>query len=351
MDERLANVQHALQTITARDLQETEIPPLRYVVEEILPEGLAMLVAPPKFGKSWMALDLCLSVAAEKPFLSYPTRKADVLYLALEDSSRRLQTRQERLLQGQEAPENLHFAIAAGTVDGGLSAQIEEFVKNHPSTGLIVIDVLARIRSQTVTSKTDAYRLDYGDMTTLKTIADKHHICVLVIHHTRKMRDETDVFNDVSGSTGLTGASDTAFVLVKPKRADTRATLHIIGRDVEAAELVIEMGQDCKWRRIGTTEDVQKQNERETFEAHPLVKLIREMIDGSESGSVKVTAEQLKNGLLGQFSDCEGLNSAKKIGRFLADERNKRLFCSIGIEATERKEQEARYKIFRSVDQ
>lgn len=349
MDEKQNNVQHVLQTITARALQETEIPPLHYVVEDILPEGLAMLVAPPKFGKSWMALDLCLSVAEEKLFLGYPTNKSDVLYLALEDSNRRLKTRQTQLLQAQEAPNNLHFAIAAETVDGGLLAQIEGFLKENSSTGLIVIDVLARIRSQTTAPKTDTYRLDYKEMTMLKTIADKYHVCILVIHHTRKMRDEADVFNDVSGSTGLTGAADTAFVLVKSKRADTRATLHIIGRDVEATELVIEFGTDCKWQRIGTAEDVQKQNEREAFEQHPLVKLIRKMLDDSENGIVQTTAEQLCSSLQEQHINCEDCNSARKIGNFLADEHNIRLFRSIGIEATKRKENEARLKIFKRI--
>lgn len=345
MGETKDKSQCKFDTFTARELQLADIPPLRYIVEDILPEGLAMLVAPPKFGKSWMALDLCESVAAGSPFLGFQTHQSEVLYLALEDGKRRLKSRQEQLFQGRETPETLHFSLAAETVDGALLDQIENFLLGHSQTGLIVIDVLACIRSRNVSPKADAYRLDYKDMTALKGIADKHHICILVIHHTRKMRDDSDVFNMVSGSTGLTGASDTVFIIMKTERTDPRATLHVIGRDVEAVELVIEM-QNCKWKRIGTREEIKKQAEMVAFEANSLVRLIQQKVNASES-EYKITAQQLFKDLQKQGFDGEELDSSKKIGRFLADDRNKRLFRLIGIEMSEQRESDARYKVFR----
>ena len=348
MDVTQPNVQHAqLETITAADLQKADIQPLRYIVEDILPEGLSILVAPPKFGKSWMSLDLCLSVAAGKPFLGYPTHSGDCLYLALEDSFRRLQNRQERLLQGATAPANCSFAIAAGTLDGSLAGQIDTFMQTHHGTALIVIDVLARVRSQTTTSRTDAYRLDYSDMTVLKQLADKHHICIMVVHHTRKMRDDSDVFNDVSGSTGITGAADTAFVLCKDKRADTRGTLHIIGRDVEAQECIVEMDNNCHWQRIGSTDEVHAQQAMLEFKANPLVQLIQHMVAQADEPELKITAAGLLDALMKQPGTHGGFDSSKKVGRFLASADTQLRFREIGIEYSNEKTQFARWLVFR----
>ena len=86
---------NGIVSISAKDLQDKEFKPIKWVVEGLLPQGLALLVAPPKYGKSWLMLDLCLSVASGQKFLDMPTNKTDCLYLALEDNQRRLQDRKE----------------------------------------------------------------------------------------------------------------------------------------------------------------------------------------------------------------------------------------------------------------
>ena len=69
-------------------------------------------------------------------------------------------------------------------------------------------------------------------------LADKHKICLLFVHHLRKMADDSDVFNMISGSTALMGATDTILILSKKKRTDENATLSVTGRDIEQNELV-----------------------------------------------------------------------------------------------------------------
>jgi len=87
-------------TFSAPDLQTMEFPPFAWIVQDILPaEGAALLCSRPKFGKSWLALDLCLGCAADRFILgTIKPRQGDVLYLALEDSKRRLQRRMTKLL-------------------------------------------------------------------------------------------------------------------------------------------------------------------------------------------------------------------------------------------------------------
>ena len=136
----------ALDTITATDLQKKDLPPIRFIVDRLLSVGLNILASPPKYGKSWMVLALCLAVASGDRFLGYTTNQCGCLYLALEDSQRRLKTRMNKLLAGKTAPAGFHFATTASPIDGGLFDELEDFLKKHPDTGLIVVDTLQRVR-------------------------------------------------------------------------------------------------------------------------------------------------------------------------------------------------------------
>jgi len=274
-----------LETISAYELMKSDLPPLREIVKSLLPQGLAMVCAPSKYGKSWLALGMGLSVAAGEKFLSFDTVRTGVLYLALEDGHRRLKKRMGLILQDRPPPLGFDFAIKANTVDTGLKEQISNYLQTNPDTGLIIIDVLQRVRSSG-SRGTSAYTLDYQDMTVLKNIADTHQICVLVIHHTRKMQDKDDPFNMISGTTGLMGAADTIFVINKKTRETKEATLHIVARDIEANDLVIEFDGTFlyQWRLVGTAEEQKATNERKAYEADPVVKTIKSLLAESSSG-------------------------------------------------------------------
>jgi RecA-family ATPase len=51
-------------TRNAADLQHKTFEPMRWIVPDILPEGLSMLAGRPKIGKSWAALDIATAVAS-----------------------------------------------------------------------------------------------------------------------------------------------------------------------------------------------------------------------------------------------------------------------------------------------
>ena len=203
-----------LETINAEDLQNRTYEPTPFLVEELLPEGLHILAGAPKIGKSWLALWLCLCVSQGQPLWNFAVTQGEVLYLSLEDSYRRIQSRLFDLTE--DAPPTLHFAILADTLKHGLEQQIEQFLTEHPATKLVVIDTLQRVRS--AGSDSNLYANDYQDVGLLKQLADKHHIAVLLIHHLRKLHDD-DPMNMISGSTGLSGAADSAFVLQKNARS------------------------------------------------------------------------------------------------------------------------------------
>ncbi len=192
-----------LETITAEDLQNRTYEPTHFLVEELIPEGLHILAGAPKIGKSWLALWLCLCVSQGQPLWNFAVTQGEVLYLSLEDSYRRIQSRLFDLTD--DAPQTLHFAIIADTLKHGLEQQIEQFLTEHPTTKLVVIDTLQRVRS--AGGDSNLYANDYQDVGLLKQLADRHHIAILLIHHLRKLHDD-DPMNMISGSTGLSGAAD-----------------------------------------------------------------------------------------------------------------------------------------------
>ena len=75
-----------LKIITAGELMETQLIPQHQIVDEFLPAGTYILFGDPKIGKSFLVTQLCWNVSEGKPFLEHETQRADVLYLALEDT-------------------------------------------------------------------------------------------------------------------------------------------------------------------------------------------------------------------------------------------------------------------------
>ena len=251
-----------LQTIDADTLQSTAYEPVSFVVDDLLPQGLHLLAGAPKIGKSWLALWLCLCAAQGKPLWTFATRPCEVLYLCLEDSFQRIQSRLFDLTE--DAPPTLHFAVMSQQLHNGLVEQIEQFLKEHPQTRLIVIDTLQRIR--TAGNDANPYASDYRDIGVLKALADKHRIAILLVHHLRKMNDD-DPMNMISGTTGLSGATDSNFVLRKSQRRENTATLYCTGRDIPYRELALEFdGEDHVWKLLSDDcKQKEQPNERILF--------------------------------------------------------------------------------------
>lgn len=285
-----AEVPPTLSTISAAALQGKDIPPIRWIVENLIPAGLNILASPPKYGKSWAVLDLGLAVTAGGRFLGYQTNPCEVLYLALEDSERRLKSRMMKLLAGKNAPAGFHFATAAHDMDNGLFDELEGFLKAHPKTGLVIIDTLQRVRG-TVHGKAGAYAADYREVGGLKAFADRHGIAVLLVHHLRKMADDSDPFNRISGTNGLMGAADTALVLTKEKRGDENATLSIVGRDVESSDTVLRFNKDtCRWENLGDADWFAQQQARAEYQESGLVRTVKKLLE--QGGEWTGTAQQ-----------------------------------------------------------
>lgn len=216
-----------LQTVSMTELYDTVYPPRTPVVEGFLYSGTYLFVGAPKVGKSFFMGQLAYHVAMGLPLWNYPVRKGTVLYLALEDDYARLQRRLS-VMFGVECADNLFFATQAKTLNEGLDGELEGFIKEHKDARLIIIDTLQKVRE--VGGDRYSYSSDYEIVTKLKSFSDKYGVCLLVVHHTRKLESE-DSFDMISGTNGLLGAADGAFIMHKKKRTDNTAVMDIVGRD------------------------------------------------------------------------------------------------------------------------
>lgn len=233
-----------LRTISMEELYDTAYPPRVPIVEGLIFNGTYLFVGAPKVGKSFFMAQLGYHVSMGIPLWGFPVTKGTVLYLALEDDYARLQRRLSKMF-GMEGSSNLHFATQSKALNQGLEEQLHKFVKEHEDARLIIIDTLQKVRE--ASGDKLSYGNDYEIVTKLKRFSDQYGICLLVVHHTRKM-ESSDSFDMISGTNGLLGAADGAFIMQKEKRTENKAVLEVAGRDQQDQRLFLNFNREqCVW--------------------------------------------------------------------------------------------------------
>jgi hypothetical protein len=259
--------------ITASDLKSKTFSPVKYVVPGYIAEGVTIFAGKPKIGKSWLLYDVCLATAADRFVLGdiKPTQ-GDVLYLALEDSQRRLKKRLDKLWPHGDWPDRLTLTTEWKRADQGGLDDIAEWCDSVRNPVLIVVDTLEKLRPA-AKNNAAAYSTDYLAIAGLHKLAHARGIAIVVIHHVRKMEAD-DPFDMVSGTNGLTGAADTILVL---KRQAGNVTLHARGRDIEEKETACQFDKfTCRWTLLGDAQQILSSGQR--------VAIIDALSSGGEDG-------------------------------------------------------------------
>ncbi len=243
-------IKKKFNAIDGETLIDMDLPRTKFVIQGILPQGLAIIAGAPKIGKSWLMLDWCVKIAKGENIWNFKTTQGTTLYLCLEDNNSRIQ---DRLLTiTDEVTSNVYFVTSCCSLSDGLEEQIRNFVKEHSDTILIVIDTLQMVRRNT---KDISYASDYKEIETIKRIADELQIAILLVHHIRK-QDDKDPLNKLSGTNGIAGCADTILTLDKSKRSQNNATLICTGRDIEYREFELNFNkEDCVWNLIADSSE------------------------------------------------------------------------------------------------
>lgn len=242
-----------MEAISMKELYNRAIETKPPVVDGLLYNGVYLFVGAPKLGKSFFMAQLGYHVSTGKPLWEMPVRKGTVLYLALEDNFGRLK---RRLLQmfGTASSDNLFFSVTAKSINDGLEDQLSSFISEHPDTRLIIIDTLQKIRDSG--GEGSSYGNDYEIITRLKNFVDQRDLCLLLVHHTRKQQ-AGDSFDMISGTNGLLGAADGAFIMRKKDRQCLEAVMDVSGRDQQdRCFKLIRDSQTLQWEIEAEETDV-----------------------------------------------------------------------------------------------
>ena len=245
-----------LEALWWEELEKKEIPPLEFLVEDLIHTGLSLLAGPPKAGKSILAANICLDVAS---------KGIGVLCCALEDSERRIQHRIKLMLSGKKKPTEkiLAFITRMQPLPEGL-LQLENYLEEHPKTKLVVIDLLAKVKPMKQ-SGSDIYLNDYNILAPLQEFAQEKNMAVIVVHHVRKSTGRGDVFEEISGTNAISGVADTLLVLQKTSQ-EYVSNLHVTGRDVEEQEIELELeAETLTWNYAGAKQKALSPERQEIY--------------------------------------------------------------------------------------
>jgi AAA domain len=220
-------------------LMAQRFAPLDYLVGEILHEGLTILAGKPKKGKSYLALDMSLSMAVGRLALRhFPTKQQRVLYISLEDGERRLQARLRKIQPNLTHPGGLDFLYSFPKLNAGALEALTHYAKDY---GCIIVDVIGRILPdvQTVHKSMSEYQLYTDLFGQLQTFANAQHIALLLIDHVRKASSD-DVYDTIMGSQGKWGTADIGLVYER-KGEEKEALLHVAGREIDEQKFIIDL--------------------------------------------------------------------------------------------------------------
>lgn len=292
---------HSMETLKTMTFE-----PIKYVVPGVIVEGLTILAGKPKLGKSWLLLHAAIAVASGGFTLGdIHCPEGDVLYCALEDNQRRLQSRMTKLLGiSRPWPKRMQYYCLGEMPrlnEGGLDL-IRQWIEAAEHPRLIVIDTFVTVRAPKKNNQ-PAYDADYESGKELQRIANEYGIAIVIVHHQRKLEAD-DVFDTVSGTLGLTGIVDTILVL----KRETSGTTILYGRGRDLAEIekaVIFNNDACSWTITGSASEARMSNDRRVIVdvlvelGEPATPIEIARLAGLKHGNVKkLAARMAKEGLL-----------------------------------------------------
>ncbi len=250
--------------ILGDDLMAKNLKPLEYLIDGFLTtSGVYLLAGASKMGKSWLSIDMSIAISNGITFFNKHTQGTPTLYIDLESSERSLKSRLDSMFKNGTNLNNWSCIHTIDRIGEGFEENIIHLIKEY-NFKLIIVDVFVKIRSIMAKGLTE-YQHDYSDLGVLKQIAKDHNVCFLIVTHLRKMKDDDDVFNTMTGSTGLMGASDGALLLARKR------------------------GEDTRWKYLGRSEDVQEVHEKRTFNNSPIAMALSKLLDDND-GEVNISA-------------------------------------------------------------
>lgn len=270
------------------------------VIPGILYNGLTVFAGRPKTGKSWMTLQLALSVARGENFLGLPVNMpGGVVYVALEESQSRTATRMQRLADEESVYlQNIGMVYSMSPLASGGRDQLAKIIEDRHPTLVIIDTFLALVGGSD--KRSDVMRAEYKEIDTIRKIAAEYDTAMVLVHHMRKSVAGESGIDSVAGSTGVTAAADAIWTLKREDQATGLCAFEVVGREVEEQSLGIRFRREGNvgWELVGTGQEIKAfKDERE------ITTLLREESDPLSSRKIaellRMNANAVRNVLYG----------------------------------------------------
>jgi RecA-family ATPase len=236
--------------MSAAHLQTMTFPPLKSYIDGLIVEGFGIIGGKPKLGKSWWALRAAITIASGGIAFGNPERQVDqvpVMYLALEDSPRRLRDRLDRLIGPDNTwPIDLRLVTSWPRLDKGGLELLSDAVETD-GYKVVIVDTLARVRAPR--KGRDAYQEDSDAMSQVhQLVTEREGLALWVVHHAKKEGAE-DFIDEISGTTGIAGVVDHV-ALLRRGRGEADAVIHFTSRDAAEHDTAYSFNGGS-WTEIG----------------------------------------------------------------------------------------------------
>lgn len=350
-------VNDELDEISAEDLIDLEIPDLKYHIVDLLPQGLTVFSAPPKYRKSFTILDAAIEICRGGTFLGHKANKTGVIYFDLESNYRRPKERLIKILNGSEKPKNLIFVTRENRkthkpnkikrIGQGFEEQLLAKLEKHPEAGIVIIDVYGKIRPRPIKGA-DSKQNDDEAFEPLVDICTRRNVSIIVLTHDRKTKDNTDFLANISGSFGIAGSADTIWSIIK-SRNEEEATLAITGRDVPPQELAIKFNEkSMKWEFQGNAADVAEQKKLTEFKNSPIKAVIESLLNQSGGEYTGTPADLIKASEYLNNGNYYITQDATRVAGFITSNMHLFSFNGVEIEKGKRTAKGTPYKFTRN---
>lgn len=267
---------------SAADLLKKELPKTKAFwgvgdKAPLLKEGTCILSAKPKLGKSWLAMGLCLAAVNGMDFIGRKMEQCSALYLDLESSEELQQERLKDMLEATpeygQGLDRFYLETTTDRIGMGLEEQIESYMTQDPTIGIVVIDVFQGVRTAAVNFKESEYDHAYRDIKPLNLLAEKYHISIILVYHNRKSVDPDDPFSNILGSVGSQAAVAQMIVMYRQRENDP---IHIAinGRSIRGRQDLDAEFKDGAWASVdaGNSADREKARLLQEYMESPIRK-------------------------------------------------------------------------------
>ena len=281
-----------VDVVDVSELQDKTLPPMKWLIDDLLPVGgVVMLSAKPKMGKSFLAIQLALTVASGGEFLGFQAQKHEVLYIDLETSQRSMKNRISMMTA--DAPKGLYLmtpqeVFEFGNIGNGFESQVDYFLESHKGVKLVIVDTYGLIQGSRPSQY--VYIQEYGEISHLNSWARKKGFTLVLIHHQNKQDDYANPVQGISGSTGITGGLQAYYILSKRDYTDKMTKLTIGGKEIMERDIFIQPESDTN-RTWVEVEPEDRPSRRKTVSNDPVTMAIRELC--ADKDEIEISAKEL----------------------------------------------------------